>query len=76
MTTTRPKQLADGSSRGKNFYAACVRALDVYLHLIRAADAVLLELNKIPSTNGESSLSDNDSLVIALADFGLDDGTR
>jgi hypothetical protein len=70
---TTKGRLADGSASGKNFYAACFRALDAYLKLGRLADKVSVELDNATVPGVNRSLPENDSLVIALMDFPDDD---
>lgn len=71
--STRSPGLANGSASGKNFYAACFRALDTYLKLGQLADQVLVELDNVTAPGVRRALSPDDSLVIALQDFPLDE---
>lgn len=71
-TPTRTR-IADGSASGKNFYSACFRALDAYLKLGRIADRVSVELDNTTVTGVRRSLPEDDSLVIALRDFQVDE---
>jgi hypothetical protein len=72
--STKPPRppFADGSSSGKNFYQACFRAIDTYLRLGRLADLVSAELDNVTTPGVRRSLSEDDSLVIALMDFPPD----
>jgi hypothetical protein len=71
--TQPPRRLADGSSSGKNFYAPCFRTIDTYLRLGRLADQVSAELDNVTTPGVRRSLSEDDSLVIALIDFPPDE---
>ena len=63
------KRIADGSGRGDPLDAAAVRAIDAYKTISRKADRLANALDEITAPGVvKNELSEEDSLVIAIAD--------
>lgn len=68
--TSRKAQFAQGSASGRTPSSAACRAVYEWITLGLKADKVCAELDNITVPGVKKGLDKNDSLVIALEDFG------
>jgi hypothetical protein len=71
--TSRKGSFAEGSSNGRTPESACCRAVYEYITLRLKAEKLAEKLDDITMPDRRNGLDLNDSLVIALQDFGAAD---
>lgn len=71
--TSRKAAFAEGSSNGRTPEAAACRAVYEYIMLRHKAEKLAAQLDELTMPDRKRGLDLNDSLVIALQDFGAVD---
>ena len=71
--TSRKGSLAEGSSNGRTPESACCRAVYEWITLRLKAEKLAEKLDDITMPERRKRIDSNDSLVIALQDFGASD---